>query len=320
MPFEQHIAGSSVTQCNLSVFPPGHRMLTNNSQTLYRVDRIVPSDRRVLPPNISVARPFTPGIAHAARTILQPRPQRPIPIEQLTHASRPAHLVPVRAATSGQEIARQTHQRQNASGPSVGQAPTFQFPPGTTHARATRAPEIGLAHPIETPRSLMPLSNAVRNAKANQQSSARVRGMPFELTSPEHDNVTDSGYGQFATFHDQQSTSTQPHARTNNPAPLSSPQAPSGGFVFYCATGTQEPPKPRTNTENKGQSQASASVWNPTLANCTATKPRRLTLKQENDFEEADRRYQSEAMRNSITVVKDTAESKNKPVSAASQR
>lgn len=288
----------------------------NNGQTLHKFDPIATSsDPRAQPPKSMETRPFTPRNMQTVHPILQPRPQRPIPIDRLTHASHPAQLIPIRAATGRQEPARQTFQRYVTPGVIAREASSFQFSPGPGHTRAGRAPESLATHLSRHQRSFTSLSNAVRSAMADQQNSTKSQAPPIHLTSLEDDTATDSGYAQSAVFNDRQSVSVQHAQRTTSPAPPSNPAAPTGGFTFYCGTGTQEPPKPRINMNNSStfnnNGEGSGSVWNPNLANCTAAKPRRLTLKQENNFEEADRRYRSEAIRNSIAVVKDSVDARN---------
>lgn len=284
-------------------------------QQLYPVEPVLSIKQpRPFSQNPHDTRPFTPQTVQPITPILQPKPTRPIPISHLTHASQPANVIPIRKALDQRGPARQnslmnhdnTTQFREHSVP-------FHFQPAALHPRDALRDANAASHSNQGPRAFMPMEQAIRKARAAQQAAPRVPAEPMDPTSPQYDAATDSGYGQplAQSFHNRLYADYP--QRTSTPAPGIDSAAPQASFTIYCGTGTQEPPQTNTNA------QGSASVWNPNLANCTATKPRRLTLKQDNDFIDADRRHRAEDMRNSISVVKNSMEARYKPHSDESQ-
>jgi hypothetical protein len=281
---------------------------TSVPQQFYPVEPLGIKQVRPLSQNRYNTRPFTAQTVQPVTTILQPKPTRPIPISRLTHASQPANVIPIRKVLDQRATDRQ-NTMVNHGNPVHNREQTvpFHFQPATIHPRDVLRDANATIYPNQGARAFIPMGQAIRRARATQELALRAQAEPINPTSPQYDVATDSGYEQAPaqSFHHSQYAAYP--QRTSTPAP-------QGGVTIYCGTGTQESPQPDRNV------QENASVWNPNLANCTATKPRRLTLKQDNDFEEADRKHRAEDMRNSISVVKISMEARNKPHSNQSQR
>lgn len=283
--------------------------------------REVSASEAMTPSQSTQHRSFTPRNLQPITPIFQPVPTRPIQInrlEQTSHAT-PLHKQYVLQGAFKRPSNTAFQGGLSLAGPrsmvEIQPLPlavntAFKYPAARGPHALSPASVVGPILPmpaasIHTPRdqAFRPITNSVR-----PPSIALSQHMGY-MENASDMTLSDSGYGNMPThFLNSNVTVHQRQETGANAIKAENTFNPHEAFSNYGGREAMQ------STQVK-QELPEGSVWNPHLANCTATRPRRLTLKQENDFEEAHRRHHREDLINSISVVKDSQQSQNKHIS-----
>lgn len=161
--------------------------------------------------------------------------------------------------------------------------------------------------------------NSISSQSIRQPQTHQVHRLPFAIKNFPWPAHCDSMGQAVRSIHNQQGTQLQlseadtvwqiehETAAGNLTKRDAGTPAPSDTVVADGDINEQPEPVLTPPMVDHTKSMGYPSAWNPTLAHYTATKPRRLTLQQENSFPSLHEQHRKEQLLNDISVVRSIA-------------